>query len=128
MAPSFLHLATTVAVALSITAPVGAASQYALKTQYDHTNFFDEFNFISSDDPSNGYVDYQNQSAAFSSGLAKITCGKNVMLRADSSLVPAAGVRGRKSVRVEAKDNFTLGLIVADFAHLPAVGCGLWPA
>ncbi|EFX04311.1 GPI anchored peptidase m48 [Grosmannia clavigera kw1407] len=128
MAHLFLRLATTAAMALSLTAPVRSTSQYVLDKQYDHTNFFDEFDFINSDDPSNGYVDYQSQSEALTSGLAKITSDNTIILAADSSLVPDDSARGRKSVRVEGSYSFTHGLIVADFAHLPALKCGLWPA
>lgn len=42
--------------------------------------------------------------------------------------VDAKGIQGRKSVRLESKDEFGQGLLIADFEHLPASACGTWPA
>jgi len=35
---------------------------------------------------------------------------------------------GRNSVRIHSKETFDNGLLVADFAHLPVAGCGMWHA
>ncbi|KJR89950.1 uncharacterized protein SPSK_06006 [Sporothrix schenckii 1099-18] len=52
---------------------------------------------------------------------------------ANSSVVattptPSAAGRGRSSVRLESRATFSRGLLVADFAHMPAGQCGVWPA
>ena len=38
-----------------------------------------------------------------------------------------AGLRGRKSVRLESKNTFFGGLLIHDLDHMPT-GCGSWPA
>ena len=35
---------------------------------------------------------------------------------------------GRPSVRIQSKESYTHGLIIADLAHMPASICGTWPA
>lgn len=35
---------------------------------------------------------------------------------------------GRPSVRLESKNEYTKGLFIARFSHLPKLACGAWPA
>jgi hypothetical protein len=35
---------------------------------------------------------------------------------------------GRMSVRLESKQSYNQGLIIADIAHMPGSICGTWPA
>jgi hypothetical protein len=34
----------------------------------------------------------------------------------------------RKSIWVESVDEFTHGVLIGDFAHMPGSDCGSWPA
>jgi hypothetical protein len=36
--------------------------------------------------------------------------------------------RGRKSVRIETKNTYDKGLVLADISHMPGGICGTWPA
>lgn len=103
---------------------LAAASTYALEDSFTTSNFFDNFDFYTGADPTNGFVVYQSDSAASSSGLAGYTNGA-VYLGADHSTANPAG--GRASTRVSSKKSFNHMLLVADVAHMP-VGCGTWPA
>jgi hypothetical protein len=64
---------------------------------------------------------------ALSSGLAKINDGK-VRLGVDSKNTYSKTSSGRKSLRLQSWGYFDNGLLVADFAHVPVAGCGMWPA
>jgi hypothetical protein len=35
---------------------------------------------------------------------------------------------GRDSVRLESKDTFDSGLLIADIEHMPGTACGVWPS
>ncbi|KAK7745382.1 hypothetical protein SLS53_002878 [Cytospora paraplurivora] len=118
--PSFLNTAC----ALLTAGQLAAAAIYTLQDNYDKTNFFDEFEFFSEADPTNGFVQYQDATSASSLGLA----GYNedaIYLGADHTTKNPAN--GRASTRVYSKKTYTQMLLVADVVHMP-VGCGTWPA
>lgn len=100
------------------------ASSYTLEDSFTTSNFFDNFDFYSGADPTNGFVEYQTDSAASSSGLAGYTNG-GIYLGSDHTTSNPAN--GRASTRVSSKKSYTHMLLVADVAHMP-VGCGTWPA
>jgi hypothetical protein len=62
--------------------------------QYDASNFFDEFSFFTSADPTYGFVSYVSQEAAENSNLVGV----------DSSTYNPAG--GRASVRLSSNTAF----------------------
>ncbi len=80
-----------------------------------------------SGDPTNGFVNYVSASTAKSSGLAKVM-SKQIYLAADNSSVLSTSAQGRNSVRLESKQTFDRGLLIADIAHMPGNECGVWPA
>ncbi|KAL8766931.1 MAG: hypothetical protein Q9209_006412 [Squamulea sp. 1 TL-2023] len=92
---------------------------------YSTDRFLDMFSFDTFDDPTHGYVNFVDQSAARSKGLLEVGNG-TVTLRADSTNV--ASGRGRDSLRLTSKAKYTHGLIVVDLAHMPGNACGAWPA
>jgi hypothetical protein len=51
-----------------------------------------------------------------------------VRLGVDSTNKYSTTSTGRKSVRLQSWGYFDNGLLVADFAHVPVAGCGMWPA
>lgn len=78
------------------------------------------------EDGNNGIADYQNLSAAQSAGLVKIQ-DSQVYLGVDHTKILAVNEK-RPSLRLESKSTWNGGILVADFAHVPAGGCGAWPA
>ncbi|KAI8963690.1 glycoside hydrolase family 16 protein [Daldinia sp. FL1419] len=125
MAPSLIK--TVSAAAAVLAARAGATKSYQVSEVYDSTNFFDKFNFFSGIDPNGGFVQYQNQASAEKLGLAKIQDGE-VYVGVDHADGYQVLTGGRKSVRLESKNVYTKGLIIADFTHLPKPVCGSWPA
>jgi hypothetical protein len=132
MAPSLLKIG---ALALAAVGEV-SANQWYLDETYDHTNFFEKFNFFQSRyntgvpediDPTHGYVQYMNQSKAWELGLINYVDGEVVIGVDHKSTLDPDGT-GRPSVRVESKKLYTQGLFVARFSHLPTAMCGVWPA
>ncbi|KAI9708511.1 MAG: hypothetical protein M1820_003973 [Bogoriella megaspora] len=116
------------ALATSILATLGSAS-YVLKEDFlaNPSNSFNGFNFYTGQDPTDGTVEYLSQSAAATSQLIGYN-HEGIMLAVDSaSRLDQSGNQGRKSVRLEGKNNYNHGLLIADVQHMPT-GCGLWPA
>ncbi|KAJ4300829.1 hypothetical protein N0V90_002917 [Kalmusia sp. IMI 367209] len=106
-------------------APVGA---YQLTKSYTADNFLDSFEFYEGKDKfGSGNAQYLSKDNAQSAGLAKIQDGK-VYLGADSTNVVGDANAGRPSIRLTSVDAWNGGLLVADFEHFPAKGCGMWPA
>ncbi len=114
---------------------IHSSSAYILRTTYDSTNFFDtsSFSFYDGYDVFNhGFTLYKSKADALSSGIAKITTDDKIYLGVDTTtkltnLVEGPG-NGRGSIRLESAETFDNGLLIADFEHMPAGGCGLWPA
>ena len=74
-----------------------------------------------------GFVTYVNQQQALSEGLIK-TQNNQIYMGVDTKSVLNPNGAGRKSVRVQSKNAYTHGLVIADFAHIPGSNCGSWPA
>ncbi|KAK8028705.1 WSC domain [Apiospora marii] len=101
---------------------------YALATHYAGQALLDGFSFFTGKDPSNGFVNYQSQPAALSQGLVSIDEFNRVRLGVDTYNNYTVSDVGRPSVRLTSYQGFTHGLFIADFAHMPASTCGVWPA
>lgn len=99
---------------------------YRLVRTYANTTFFEAFKFNTFGDPTDGTVDYVNESYALSAGLISFPNGQ-VKIAADSTNVISNTSRGRPSVRLESADKYNEGLFILDVAHMP-VGPGVWPA
>ncbi|MDI1488190.1 MAG: hypothetical protein OHK93_007464 [Ramalina farinacea] len=99
---------------------------YTIQDDYSAANFFNMFTFDTEDDPTHGYVNYIDQSTAQSSNLIS-TSNNQITIKSDSTTTPTTG-RGRNSVRITSKTQYTHGLVVLDLEHMPASACGIWPA
>lgn len=119
---------TLVLLAASVPWWQGAAARYSIAETFGGADFFDNFVFNSFNDPTHGFVDYQTRDAAFGGGFAYINDKGQAVMRADSETVPQAWQRGRRSVRITSKKNYSKGLFVFDAEHIPASVCGSWPA
>ncbi|GCB18190.1 probable glycosidase C21B10.07 [Aspergillus awamori] len=97
---------------------------YKLVDTYSGNSFFDRFNYYSGEDPTDGFVQYVNQSTSNSLNLT-YAGEDSVVLKVDTSNKNAT--KGRQSVRLESKTSYDSGLFIFDILHTP-YGCGLWPA
>jgi len=86
-------------------------------------------------DPTNGFVDYQSESAATTGdwgggkALAFTDPATNeTYLGVDYKNTIPSGQRGRPSVRLESVKTYTYGLFIVDLTHMPGSICGTWPA
>ncbi|KAF5016056.1 hypothetical protein F66182_12390, partial [Fusarium sp. NRRL 66182] len=110
---------------------------YELTFTYNYTNFFDQFSFFTASDPTHGFVQYVNANTAQALGLAQIVNNTQTYIGVDNltTLNYPGGdpptdriANGRKSIRLESRQTFDQGVLIADFAHLPSSVCGTWPA
>ncbi|KAF4466318.1 endo-13(4)-beta-glucanase [Fusarium albosuccineum] len=102
---------------------------YSLKDTYDGETFFDQFNYFTGYDPTNGFVHYVPKEQAESLNLTYAS-SNTALLRVDTSVGPndePNASTGRFSVRVESKQTYDNGLFIFDVKHTP-YGCGTWPA
>jgi len=79
-------------------------------------------------DPTRGFVNYVDRCNASAKGLAYVEEEGRVYLGADDSTVIPTTAQGRDSVRLESKETFSNGLLIADIDHMPGNACGIWPA
>lgn len=123
-------------VAMTAVGKVSANSWY-LKETYDHTNFFDKFNFwvsryntgvLEDIDPTHGYVQYLNESASWSNGLINYLPNNDVYIGVDHTHPFDPQGKGRYSVRLESTKLYNHGLFIGRFNHFPTPVCGTWPA
>ena len=99
-------------------------AQYILQDDYNPDSFFSMFNFFTGPDPTNGYVNYVDQSAALSQGLINTT--ESIYIGVDHTDVATGS--GRSSVRITSNKVYNHGLIILDATHMPGGVCGTWPA
>ncbi|KIM77861.1 glycoside hydrolase family 16 protein [Piloderma croceum F 1598] len=102
------------------------AGSYALSDSIVGPHFFDAFSFQAIEDPTYGTVHYVDESTAKSKGLVSSTKDR-FTLRADDFTKLSAKGRGRDSLRVRSKKQYTTHVAVFDINHMPE-GCGTWPA
>lgn len=81
---------------------------------------------IQADDPNGGYVDYQDEAAAFGTlQLASINQYGQAFIGVDHALYyNGTTARGRPSLRLQSKKLYNGGLFVADIAHMPGKSSG----
>ena len=111
--------------ALFVCAAGIANATYTIQDTYDTSNFFDEFNFYTGPDPTQGSVEYLSGSAANDSGIVGYI-DDQVYLGVDHTTMSPS--KGRASTRVTSNKAYTHGLFIADIAHMPGGICGVWPA
>lgn len=94
--------------------------------KHEGSSFFDNWNFWSLKDPTNGAVNYQDAGSSWNKGLVSINAQGQAIMAVDTT--PNTGGY-RDSVRIH-DDQFkfnTNTLILMDSTHMPT-GCGTWPA
>lgn len=100
----------------------GGLAGYSLEDDYFLGNFFDKFAFWDEEDPTHGFVVYQNRSSSEDLGLIERT-SDYARWGVDSTNVTPLG---RPSIRITSKKTYNYGLIVADIEHMPGGICGTW--
>ncbi|OJJ74379.1 hypothetical protein ASPBRDRAFT_447542 [Aspergillus brasiliensis CBS 101740] len=97
---------------------------YKLADTYSGSSFFDEFEYYTATDTTDGFVDYVDSSTASEMNLTYASSSRAV-LRVDTST--SNQTSGRKSVRITSKKTYNDGLFIFDITHTP-YGCATWPA
>ena len=120
----------TFLTSLALVCTTGWAS-YVLEDDYfTDGDFFDKFSFWDSspsadgEDPTHGFVYYENHPSALDKGLIK-SSRHNAMMTVDST---NEAPHGRPAVRITSKKMYQSGLIILDVEHMPAGICGNWPS
>lgn len=93
------------------------------------TTFFDQFDYYTGYDPTEGFVHYVPEEQATSLNLTYAS-DSLATLKVDTSVGPTSNPdasTGRFSVRIESKRQYEDGLFIFDIKHSP-YGCGTWPA
>ncbi|KAJ3992892.1 putative glycoside hydrolase family 16 protein [Lentinula boryana] len=98
---------------------------YTLSDTYAGDSFFDEWDFFTDPDPTEGNVDYQSKESATSMGLARVENGVAIVAVDSNSSLPLG--TNRASVRISTQKTYNGGLFIYDVPFMP-VGCGTWPA
>jgi len=100
------------------------SSPWKVVQSYSGQNFFNGWSFYTDADPTNGNVQYVDQSTASSNGLLEVNSQGHAVMRVETT--PKVS-NNRMSVRVTTNQTFTQGLVVMDSVHMPT-GCATWPA
>ncbi|KAF8761579.1 glycoside hydrolase family 16 protein [Rhizoctonia solani] len=100
------------------------SSTWRLQQRMEGSNFFDQWDFWSASDPTNGAVDYQSRENAQNAGLIEITSEGHAIMRIENTTQVTGN---RRSVRISSKYIMNGGLAILDAVHMPH-GCGTWPA
>ncbi|KAL7659058.1 hypothetical protein ACMYSQ_002002 [Aspergillus niger] len=104
--------------------PDYSALSYKLADTYSGSSFFDEFEYYTAADTTDGFVDYVDSSTASEMNLTYASSSRAV-LRVDTDT--SNQTSGRKSVRITSKKTYNNGLFIFDITHTP-YGCATWPA
>ncbi|KAI9852017.1 MAG: hypothetical protein M1838_002140 [Thelocarpon superellum] len=97
---------------------------YGLVDSYSGPSFFNNFDYFTGADPTQGFVNYLDAAGSEQYNLTSVT-QTTAILKVDTS--QAAATTGRMSARIESKMQWNEGLFIFDVLHTPN-GCGTWPA
>ncbi|KAF2735887.1 hypothetical protein EJ04DRAFT_183077 [Polyplosphaeria fusca] len=102
---------------------------YEIQDTYEGDSFLNGWDFFTAADPTNGFVRYQDKTAAENAQLVK-TIGDDTYIGVDyqnTEIVTNNG-DGRASVRITTSKSYNQGLYILDLKHMPGSICGTWPA
>lgn len=116
----------TAVVAVLLLSHAAFAGNYTLRDEITGHQFLDRFWFWSYADPTNGSVNYVDQSTAVANKLAYVDTSGRFVIRADNTSVLPPG-QGRQSVRLHSNQKVGDGVVVGKFTFMPQ-GCATWPA
>ncbi|KAJ3541597.1 hypothetical protein NMY22_g3829 [Coprinellus aureogranulatus] len=118
--------ATLVLAILSLAAYC-LARKYTCGLHTSGKDFYEDFEFETIPDPTNGRVNYVDRETADSLNLTSVTDSGTFVLRADSTSVLDPSGPGRNSVRLKSKMEYRNHVAVFDVNHVPS-GCATWPS
>lgn len=123
--------ATTTTRSTTVTSATGSptasptqSSSWTVSNSYTGNQFFSDWDWFTSPDPTNGIVDYIDANAARSNNLAYVNNAGNFIMAVETTGTVSGN---RKSVRITTKASYTGGVVIMDAIHMPT-GCGTWPA
>ncbi|KAK0211736.1 glycoside hydrolase family 16 protein [Armillaria fumosa] len=100
------------------------SSPYTLVEYHNGTDFFSGWTFWTTSDPTNGIVDYVDESTGRSNGLVEVNSDGNAIMRVETTGTVSAN---RQSIRITTESAYNKVLMILDSVHIPT-GCGAWPA
>jgi hypothetical protein len=106
--------------------PNGSPFLWLPQDEYSGKTFFDTFHFFTGPDPTDGTVNYVDQSTAVANGFVYVQDDGTVIMKADDNTTLPLGVN-RDSVRITSQAQYTTGLFLLDLNRAPW-GCAVWPA
>ncbi|KAK0239520.1 glycoside hydrolase family 16 protein [Armillaria nabsnona] len=101
-----------------------ASSPYTLVEDHNGTDFFNGWTFWTTSDPTNGIVEYVNESTGISNGLVEVNSDGHAIMRVETTGTVS---ENRQSIRITTESTYTKVLVIMDSVHIPT-GCGTWPA
>jgi len=114
---------TTAAAAASPTASA-VSTPWKLVEAHNGSDFFQGWTFWNAADPTDGTVDYLDESDATAANLAYVNSAGNAIMAVDTT----NNITGnRKSVRITTNSQYSQALWILAAKHIPT-GCGTWPA
>ncbi|KAF8308406.1 hypothetical protein DL93DRAFT_2063974 [Clavulina sp. PMI_390] len=108
------------------TSSIEKRDAYEVEDWFTGDTFFDGWTFFDQRDPTNGAVNYVNQSAASALNLAYTNSDGRVIMQVDNTNDLPYGAL-RNSVRISTAKSYNSGLFVLDAIRFP-YGCAVWPA
>lgn len=112
------------AVAVSALVSSVSAANWTQTATVRGNDFFNDFEWFTDKDPTQGLVNYQSQADAMAQNLSFVDGDGHFVMRV--STVPVA-LQGRNSVRITSKNSYSDGVYVLNVTHVP-LGCASWPA
>ncbi|KIK06982.1 glycoside hydrolase family 16 protein [Laccaria amethystina LaAM-08-1] len=106
--------------------PNGSSFLWLPQDSYSGKTFFDLWDFFTGPDPTNGQVNYVNETVARQAGLVYVQDNGVVIMKADNVTSLPQGVY-RNSVRISSQAQYNTGLFILDLNRAPW-GCAVWPA
>lgn len=102
------------------------AATYSLSDNWIGPGFLNTWTHENIADPTNGRVNYVNETTALSLNLTYVT-DDTLIMRCDDTTVLSATGPGRNSVRLRSDKTYTTHVAIFDIRHMPQ-GCATWPA
>jgi hypothetical protein len=119
---------SSLSLGISLLAGLVSATNYKLVKDFSGNNFYNQFDFFTGADPTQGFVNYVSHDNAVDYGLIWNKSIPTWGVDSYTHLSTDGSQGGRTSVRMTSKDTFTHGLFIADIQHMPQSSCGVWPA
>ncbi|SNX85515.1 related to mixed-linked glucanase precursor MLG1 [Melanopsichium pennsylvanicum] len=112
------------AAAIGALASTVSAANWTQTATVRANDFFQDFDWFTDTDPTNGLVNYQSQENSQAQNLSFVDSDGHFVMAVSTASV---ALEGRNSVRITSKNSYSDGVYVLNVTHVP-VGCATWPA